>query len=347
MVFYRVRRINGRYYLIKEWYDSVERKKKTVSLGSCEHIDSLLSSMDMRKTSAEEFLKRILGHRLFTVLDFLREKLEKKDLAEVIEHLLEHYLREEKNDNNNIEMRKTIEKIMRQSVEEREIEEFRKWCIEKGTSEKTCEQYTEYLRKPFEKENKWSILAWKAFFKFKGLEDEWKKLKTKQSRPDLRIPTDEEVLNTLKVACLSSEELCLVYRLLIESGARLSEIIKMLNEYDPTRLKDHKGFYTYALAHMRGRKYSFYIFSITKPRPFKSSENWVSNWAAKNKMVNPKYVRKWVATKMLGIGIPSEIVNFIQGRTPTSILEKNYLNLYTLSLQYYPKYIELLKKMNL
>ncbi len=152
MVFYRVRRINGRYYLIKEWYDSVERKKKTVSLGSCEHIDSLVSSMDMRKTSAEEFFKRFLGHRLFMVLDFLREKLEKKDLAEVIEHLLEHYLRGGKNDNNNIEMRKTIEKIMRQTVEEREIEEFRKWCIEKGTSEKTCEQYTEYLRKPLEKE---------------------------------------------------------------------------------------------------------------------------------------------------------------------------------------------------
>jgi len=64
-------------------------------------------------------------------------------------------------------------------------------------------------------------------------------------------------------------------------------------------------------------------------------------------MVNPKYVRKWVATKMLGIGIPSEIVNFIQGRTPTSILEKNYLNLYSLAMQYYPRYIELLKTMNL
>jgi intergrase/recombinase len=190
-------------------------------------------------------------------------------------------------------------------------------------------------------------LAWKAYFKFKGLEEEWKKLRTKQSKPDLRIPTDEEVLNTLKAACSSSVELCLVYRLLIESGARLSEVIKILNEYDPTRLKDHKSFYTYALAHMRGRKYSFYIFSITKPLPFKCSENWVSNWAAKNKMVNPKYVRKWVATKMLGIGIPSEIVNFIQGRTPTSILEKNYLNLYSLAMQYYPRYIELLKKMNL
>ena len=229
---------------------------------------------------------------------------------------------------------------------ESEKSEFFKWCVEKGTSEETCKQYLGYLSKDLDTENKWSILAWKAYFKFKGLEDEWKKLKTKQSKPDLRIPTDEEVINTLKAACSTSEELCLVYRLLIESGARLSEIIKMLNEYDPSRLKDHKSFYTYALAHMRGRKYSFYIFSITKPRPFKSSENWVSNWAAKNKMVNPKYVRKWVATKMLSIGIPSEIVNFIQGRTPTSILEKNYLNLYSLAMQYYPRYIELLKTMN-
>ena len=31
-VFYRVRRMGGRYYLIKEWYDP-ETKKRSVSLG--------------------------------------------------------------------------------------------------------------------------------------------------------------------------------------------------------------------------------------------------------------------------------------------------------------------------
>ncbi len=70
-------------------------------------------------------------------------------------------------------------------------------------------------------EKKGFLQGWKAYFKFKGLEEEWKKLRTKQSRPDLKIPTDEEVINTLKAACSFSEELCLVYRLLIESGPDL------------------------------------------------------------------------------------------------------------------------------
>ena len=38
-----------------------------------------------------------------------------------------------------------------------------------------------------------------------------------------------------------------------------------------------------------------------------------------------------------------EIVNFIQGRVPRTILERHYLNLYALALRYYPKYAEWLK----
>ncbi len=42
MVYYRVRRIRGKYYLIKEWYDPLTRKKRSKSLGSCEAIEKLL-----------------------------------------------------------------------------------------------------------------------------------------------------------------------------------------------------------------------------------------------------------------------------------------------------------------
>ena len=41
-VFYRVRCINGRYYLIKEWYDSSTSKKKTTSIGSCDRIEEVV-----------------------------------------------------------------------------------------------------------------------------------------------------------------------------------------------------------------------------------------------------------------------------------------------------------------
>ena len=224
------------------------------------------------------------------------------------------------------------------------LDEFLKWCLEKGTSYETCSQYVNYLKKPLDRNNKWSVLAYKAYFKFTRNEELWKSIRTKQSRPDLNIPTDEEVLNTLKAAYEASSELYTVYVLLVESGARLAEIVKMLKEFDPGKLKKHNGFYTYTLSYFRGSKRSFYIFTVTKPMKLVVSENWVSNWASKNKTVSPKYVRKFVATKMASLEIPLEIVNFIQGRVPRSILEKHYLNLYALALKHYPKYAKWLKE---
>ena len=43
IVFYRVRRINGRYYLIKEWYDPDAKRKRSKSLGPCEAIEKLIN----------------------------------------------------------------------------------------------------------------------------------------------------------------------------------------------------------------------------------------------------------------------------------------------------------------
>jgi len=41
-VFCRVRRIGGRYYLVKEWYDPETRRKKIASLGPCDKIEKIL-----------------------------------------------------------------------------------------------------------------------------------------------------------------------------------------------------------------------------------------------------------------------------------------------------------------
>ncbi len=131
------------------------------------------------------------------------------------------------------------------------LQEFLEWCLEKGTSYETCIQYVKYLRKPLNLGNKWSVLAYKAYFRFTENEELWKKIRTKQSRPDLNVPTDQEVLETLEAACSYSQELCLVYKVLIESGARLSEIVKMLKEFDPGNLKKHNGFYTYTSGYFR------------------------------------------------------------------------------------------------
>ncbi len=41
-VFYRIRKINGKYYLYKEWYDPSSGKRRSKSLGNCEELEKLV-----------------------------------------------------------------------------------------------------------------------------------------------------------------------------------------------------------------------------------------------------------------------------------------------------------------
>jgi len=221
---------------------------------------------------------------------------------------------------------------------------FLSWCIGKGTSEATCRQYTRYLGKPLDMDNKWSRLAWKAFFKFTGREDLWKRIKVKKSGVDLYIPSDKEVVRALRKACSSSTELSWIYKLLIYSGLRLEEAVKIVNESEETKWIKLDSFYKYPLSWKRGSKQALYCYTIEKPPKLHVSSKWISNWASKNKALAPKYLRKWTATKMLALGIPEETVNFIQGRIPQKTLSKHYLKLTTLADQYYKKYVEWLRE---
>ncbi|MEM1831617.1 MAG: integrase, partial [Desulfurococcaceae archaeon] len=215
------------------------------------------------------------------------------------------------------------------------VEKFTKWCLDKGTSLETCKQYAAYLMKPLDLSNKWSRLAWKAYFKFMNREDLWGEIKTKRSGVDLYVPSDEEVKKALEEACRSSEPLCWVYKLLIYSGLRLSEVCKLLREQEDGKWINGNGFWKYPLAWKRGSKQVFYCYTLEKPPRLSISEKWVSNWAAKNNVLNPKYIRKWFSTKMLQLGVSEEVVNFIQGRIPQSILAKHYLKFSVLADEAY------------
>jgi intergrase/recombinase len=71
----------------------------------------------------------------------------------------------------------------------------------------------------------------------------------------------------------------------------------------------------------------------------------VDKYVRKLNLVPPKYIRKFVATQMLSLGIPSEVVDFLEGRTPGNILTKHYLDLLTLAKKEYKKYAEWLSSL--
>ena len=49
MVFYRIRKIGGKYYLYKEYYDDRLKKKRSVCLGPCEVIEQLVLTEKAKK----------------------------------------------------------------------------------------------------------------------------------------------------------------------------------------------------------------------------------------------------------------------------------------------------------
>ena len=225
------------------------------------------------------------------------------------------------------------------------INEFFRWCVDTlGNDEKTCRDRANYLRKPLDPKNDHSVKAYRLLYKFLGKEPP-NHLKVPRTGVDLKVPNDEDIVKSISKAASYSQDFGLIYRLLVESGARLTEVLEVLKGYNPENDVRHNGFYTYILGREKGTKKAFYLFHTTPiTSKVSMSEDHVSKLCRELGLVRPKYVRKWVATKMLSIGIPSEIVDFIQGRTPRSILTKHYLNLYTLALQHYPKYIETLKQ---
>ena len=224
-----------------------------------------------------------------------------------------------------------------------ELQAWREWCLQRA-SQRTCRDYANYLRKPLSLENRWSVKAYRLYLQWKG-EEIPPALKVQSGKPDTRVPSEAEVKLSLLKACNLDERLCLVYKLLLESGARLAEIVKMLREYSPERDKQQDGYLEYQLDWHRGKKHSFIIFHLTKPRiEFRNTESWVTHQAMKHNLVRPKAVRKFVATRMLEIEIPRDAVNFIQGRVSEDVLATHYLDRLVLARRYYPRYAEWLRQ---
>jgi intergrase/recombinase len=169
-----------------------------------------------------------------------------------------------------------------------------------------------------------------------------KDLKPKKTKPDLRVPTLGEVRETLN-AVRDNYALYTFYRLLLESGGREREALKVLSNYDEKHEINEDGFSIYVLNWVRGQKKSFYIFHVTPLRKIKVTEGQVTSAVRRLNLVPPKYFRKFVATKMAELEIPSQVIDFIEGQTPSDVLTKHYLDLFTLAKKEYKKYAEWLR----
>ena len=253
---------------------------------------------------------------------------------------------------------------LRQYATDGNVKAFYEWLVhERKIAERTAKDYISAVSRPY-RDSMVSQKAYRLFAKFLAsqgvISEEFadkilKVVKVKRSGADLRVPTVEEVKRTLQLAKEYSEDVYLVYRLALESGVRLSEILKALGEPErdvcdvggtPSGAQPHTpiSICYYPLAWTRGYKGVFYVFHVTPLRKVDITRYAVHDFERRHKEAVPiKYFRKFVASKLAELGVPLDIIDFIQGRKPTRVLTQHYVSLFGVAKEHYRRYAEWLK----
>jgi len=229
------------------------------------------------------------------------------------------------------------------------LQEFEGWMLNRGRSERWIKDCLRYIRSGLNLSVRNNITAHKSFLHFLEVEYDldvvkWQhRLKVPKSRADNKIPREEDIMYTL--ASLKGSKYFYVYLLLLTSGIRLNEAVKIFSEFDEKKLIKRNNVNVYELRFLRSNKKS-YVALWPDFLQFKRLENisveYASFLARRRGLVRPKYFRKFVATRMLELDMDLYIVDFIQGRTPIQhiILFTNYVNmLYKATKQYSEKYV--------
>ena len=60
VVFYRVKRVKGRYYLVKEWWDPGLKRKITKSIGPCEWLEELSEGAERERRGSRGGSPRVV-----------------------------------------------------------------------------------------------------------------------------------------------------------------------------------------------------------------------------------------------------------------------------------------------
>jgi intergrase/recombinase len=153
-----------------------------------------------------------------------------------------------------------------------------------------------------------------------------KKLPLRQSKADNYIPSNDEVISAYKQ--LKDKRFQVIFKLLAFSGARITELVKMVKEYDPTKLIVEEKFAKYQLHYNRGHKSSFFIYMpkelVPELHKYYIHVDTVTHQISKSGL-NPKYLRKWFYNFLIYNNVPERVADFIEGRASSSVGSMHYL----------------------
>jgi len=79
---------------------------------------------------------------------------------------------------------------------------------------------------------------------------------------DLKIPSSEEIIRSLRVISKAPIKYRALYNLILDSGLRLIEACKLINDFEKTKVEGFNGFYVAQLGWMVHRRMEFSLMSI-------------------------------------------------------------------------------------
>ncbi|MFG1555423.1 MAG: integrase [Thermoplasmataceae archaeon] len=153
-----------------------------------------------------------------------------------------------------------------------------------------------------------------------------KKLPLKQSKADNYIQSNDEVIHAYKQ--LNDKRFQTIFKLLAFSGARITELVKMVKEYEPSKLIVNEKFAKYQLHYKRGYKSSFYIYMpkemVSDLHKFYMHVDTITHQISKSGL-NPKYLCTWFYNFLIYNNVPEGVADFIEGRASSSVGSMHYL----------------------
>jgi intergrase/recombinase len=178
-----------------------------------------------------------------------------------------------------------------------------------------------------------------------------------KSGVDLNVPSEEEVVGSLRrlADARVDGKLCAVYNLLLDSGLRVVEGVRLFNAIASggARLERQEGFSAAPMGEFRGTKLAYCGFVTDHTLGLIGGSGGQLRYGkametlhARLGVLSYKYLRKFAFDAMTSerLNIPESVADFVEGRTPKTVGARHYMQLRRKALEFYPRYARYMRE---
>ena len=181
--------------------------------------------------------------------------------------------------------------------------------------------------------NGYSLEAWR------------KRLKIPKSNAREVYITDNELREAYSK--IKKEELKLVFKLLVFSGIRLKHLWLALKEFNSSNLVVKSNIARYPISTVaKATKKAYWLYMpaelIEELKPLTHGYDYYQK-GIKHGRVDANSIRKWHLNKLIELGVPESVADFIQGRASLTVGSTHYLNKTKQADEFYSKIVDNLK----